>query len=225
MILLSVLSLFLFVKLGLWQLTRAGEKELMQRQFQQLQLQRAISIGDGIKPRQYQGVKAQGKFLNDKQFLLDNQHVNHQFGYHVLTPLLLGSGDVVIVDRGFLKGNIDRTILPPIEHVKAFLKLRGHSYYPSKKTFHLGPIVDNGNKWPKVVESIDLTLFSQLLHKPVLPFIIRLNDEQKYGFVRKWQIIAMSPTRHRAYAFQWFSFAAIVFILFIVLNVERVSEK
>jgi cytochrome oxidase assembly protein ShyY1 len=39
--------------------------------------------------------------------------------------------------------------------------------------------------------------------------------------VRDWALPTLGIERHRAYALQWFSMAAVILILYVVLNVRR----
>jgi surfeit locus 1 family protein len=62
------------------------------------------------------------------------------------------------------------------------------------------------------------------LQKKVYPFIIRLDKQDAYGFVREWAIVSMPPQRHFAYAAQWFAMAGVILILFVALNVKRYEK-
>ena len=94
-------------------------------------------------------------------------------------------------------------------------------YFPSEKNWLLGPVVEKEEKNLVLVELIDTQVLSQLLHKPVYPFIIRLGQREDGGFVRKWPVVAMSPQRHYAYALQWFVMAMVGSILLIALNIKK----
>lgn len=217
---LAVLTMLLFTRLGLWQLQRANEKIQMLSVHQELAKQAPIFWQVTSKlPTQYQQIKVQGYFLS-KVLLYDNQHYQHQFGYHVISPLLVANGQVVLVDRGWIAGDVSRQTLPVTSLPTGLINIVGSVYYPSAKNWVLGQVIEEKRKDLAVVEQIDTQLISQVLHKSVYPFIIRLGKQEAGGYVREWSIVAMPPMRHYAYALQWFAMALVVLILFISLNIK-----
>jgi len=221
---MSILTLFaltLFMRLGFWQLERAHEKKQMIAMQTALASTKPLLWQPGDKfPVQYQQIKVQGHFLA-KILLLDNQHHEHQFGYHVLSPLILSDNQVVLIDRGWVKGDSTRQVLPDIDTPNGFIHLTGSSYYPSDKNWLLGDLLEKKQVDLAVVELVDAKKIEQFLHKAVYPFIIRLDKNEAHGYVREWATVAMNPQRHYAYAFQWFAMALTIFILFIVLNLKK----
>lgn len=219
------LALFLFIYLGVWQLFRADEKK---------QLMRAASIfshQDPVlfnakkeRPEHYQRLRIKGHFL-PFFILLDNQHDEHRFGYHVINPFMLKNQQVVLVDRGWIPGDPSRQSFPPIDLPSSTLTLVGQAYYPSKKTFILGEIMEKKRNDTVLIESIDIALLSEFLHKSVYPFIIRLDGAEPYGFKRNWLIVSMPPYRHYAYALQWFAMAAVSIIIFIGLTLKKSDDS
>ncbi len=219
MSLLAFLAILLLTRLGFWQLQRAAEKKHMLSDHREFAKQAPMLWQAGSKlPAQYQPVTVQGHFL-PKVLLLDNQHYQHQFGYHVISPFLLANRQVILVDRGWLAGDVTRQTLPEMDLPKGFIHLVGSVYYPSEKNWLLGQLIEKERADLVVVELIDTQLIGQFLHKSVYPFIIRLGKQEANGYVREWAIVAMPPQRHYAYALQWFAMALVILILFIALNI------
>lgn len=219
--LLALLSIAFLMRLGFWQLHRAEEK----RQMLALAAKQAIADpkdwhwGDA-DPKQYQRIRVKGHYLPEI-FLLDNQHYQHQFGFHVLSPFLLDDGHYVLIDRGWIAGDQSRRQFPQINTPEGFMLLNGVSYYPSDKTWTLGPIIEKKQAKLTIIEQIDIKLLSQLLQKEITPFIIRLDKAEADGFVRDWAIVSMPPERHLGYAFQWFAMALVLFIIVIILSLKK----
>lgn len=228
MSLLALLSISLFMCLGIWQIMRAHEKEHMLTDQNMLSNYTPILWQPGSSfPLQYQQIAIKGYFL-PQILLLDNQHFRHQFGYNVLSPLVLSDNRVVLVDRGWVEGDITRRTFPQIHDEKlqkSIIKQRGSAYYPSVKNWRLGPIFEKKQANLAIVELIDTKLFSQILHKSVYPFIIRLNKEEPNGFEREWGVVAMSPQRHYGYALQWFVMGLVIIILYVALNCKKKYEN
>lgn len=221
MTLLALLSIVLFLRLGFWQIERGGEKKQMiaaLHAFTQ-QVPTDWSLSNPL-PAQYQPIHVHGYFLPEI-LLLDNQHHQHQFGYDVVSPLVLAGGDVVLVDRGWVAGDVTRRVFPHVTSPSGLIQLSGAAYYPSEKSWLLGQALEKKEAHLAVVELLDTHLISQFLHKSVVPFIIRLSQDASNGYVREWAAVAMPPERHYGYALQWFAIALVILILFIVLNFNK----
>jgi cytochrome oxidase assembly protein ShyY1 len=57
----------------------------------------------------------------------------------------------------------------------------------------------------------------------VAPGMLLLAPEAEHGFVREWTQadVRFPPSRHYAYAAQWFAFGATLLFLFFKLNLKR----
>ncbi len=219
--LFAFLSIMLLLCLGFWQLQRADEKKQMLSAHAHLAEQPSrLWVSNGQAPNQYQPIHVRGQFLSTI-LLLDNQHYRHQFGYHVVSPLQLENGKLILVDRGWLLGDITRQRLPIIKTPVGRVMVRGSAYYPSKNNWNSGPLIEKEQADSVVIETIDTKLISQFLHKPIYPFIIRLGPHEAAGYIRDWSIVAMPPERHYGYAVQWFAMAFVVFIIFITLTFKK----
>ncbi len=223
MIFLSTLVISLFLKLGFWQIQRADEKKKMLQAASYQKMQDPIWLNSEQNlPNQYQKVKVQGRYLTHL-LLLDNQHYEHQFGYDVISPVLLKNDAIVLVDRGWIPADHSKLNLSSIPLHKKIIQ--GIVYFPSNNPWVLGPDHEEKTNNVTVIEKINSQWISQLLQKKVYPFIIRLDREEAYGFVRDWPIVSMPPQRHLAYALQWFTMALVIFILFAALNIKKDNDN
>lgn len=225
MTLLTTIAVALLTFLGHWQLQRAGEKKGMIASVAAAARQQALDwSANQPLPKQYQALSVSGRYL-PRILLLDNQYHAHQIGYDVLTPMLLDTGQVILIDRGWVKADQDRRQLPEISHPVRPLRLSGQAYYPSEKLWVLGELIEKKTPKTTLIEKIDTKIISQLLHKSVYPFIIRLDKSEADGYVRDWAVVSMPPERHKAYALQWFAMAFVLIVLFITLNLKKTDEK
>ena len=222
MLCLALVSICLLISLGIWQLHRAAEKRGLLAMYQ-TQMQRAPVALSGTSAQQYQRVQVQGLAQLPITLLLDNQHHAHQFGYDVLTPLIMVDGNVLLIDQGWVPGDPSRVSLPDMTGLQSDLHYSGQVYYPAKSAFVLGVGLEVKTPNVIVIESLNMTMISQFLHKPVYPFIIRQSAERQTRFVRDWPIVASSPVRHIGYAVQWFLFALGVGVMFIVFHTKRLT--
>lgn len=225
MIVISLFFIALFLRLGFWQLERAEEKEQMLASQADLLKKNPVWLDTQVNPPlQYQPIKAKGYYLPEL-FLLDNQHHNHQFGYDVLSPLVLSNGRVVLVDRGWVSGDQGRQSVPKVSTPVGLTQIQGSIYYPAQNQWVLGPGIEEKESRVRIIERIDTKLVEQILQKTVYPFIIRLDKQDAYGFVREWAIVSMPPQRHLGYALQWFVMALVILIIFVALNLKKKNEE
>jgi surfeit locus 1 family protein len=224
MCVLALVTIALFIALGMWQLHRAEEKRLILARKAVFEHQAPrVWQGAGVPPEAFEYVQVQGEFMPHVLFL-DNQMHAHQVGYHVLSPLDIGTDRVVLIDRGWVPAGVTRSELPDIITPTEQLTLLGRAYYSLGKPWLLGPGIELKQADRAVIESLDLQLMEQFLHKSIYPFIIRLDNKSPAGYVRSWAAVSMPPVRHLGYAFQWFAFALVVLIIFIALNIRKYEK-
>jgi surfeit locus 1 family protein len=225
MLFFATLVFLFFIRLGFWQIQRADEKKGMISAQKMQEKQKPVKWTKNQKlPVQYEQIIVKGTYLS-QVFLLDNQHHQHQFGYDVLSPLELDDGSVIMIDRGWVPGEVTRRVLPNIQVPHGMEQVQGIAYFPSKKQWVLGPVMEEKGKKMIILERVDEQLISQVLQKTVHPFMIRLEKQDANGFVREWKTVAMPPQRHLAYALQWFVMALVVLIIFVALNLKKKNEE
>lgn len=224
-VLLTMVFITLFVRLGFWQIQRADEKTRMVIAEAEQAKHAPVTWTSGKQlPMQYQQVRLTGHYLS-KVFLLDNQHHDHQFGFDVLIPFELSDKKVILVDRGWVAGDSMRQSFPSVEIPQGELQLQGAVYFPSTNNWLLGPDSEEKENKITILERINTKFITQILQKSVYPFIIRLDKDQAYGFIREWAVVSMPPQRHLAYALQWFAMALVILIIFVALNLKKIDEK
>lgn len=218
---LCLMGMLLCGSLGVWQLHRAAEKRSLLALYH-LQIHHpAIELEQNTKVRLYQSVHVQGKSFLPKIFLLDNQHHAHQFGYDVLRPLVLADGKIVLIDHGWVPGDVSRGSLPEMNVLSKELSYTGQAYFPPNHPFMLGKGIEIKTQEIVIIEALDLKMIAHFLHKSLYPFIIRQSIDQSSNFVRDWPIIAGSPTRHIGYAVQWFLFALGIACMYLMTHMKR----
>ncbi len=113
----AVIFFILFIRLGFWQLDRANEKRAIEDQIAiaksgDVEL---VASAEFLKDKEYYHVRIQGSYIDDKQFIYDNQIVDQVSGYYVLTPFILkGASNAVLINRGFIPWNGKRETLADI---------------------------------------------------------------------------------------------------------------
>ena len=226
MTLMTFSGLMLFISLGLWQLDRAGFKDAIKAKFEtRLGAEyREFDETESLSDMEFKKLIMHGRYDLNRTLLIDNQLHRGQAGYHVLTALVLTRGDkMVLVNRGWVALGKTRDQLPLIEGPAAGDSVRGIVSIPNRDGFRMGE-VSLVDKWPQVIPFIDIEAMQARFQNRLLPIIIWLDPAQPGHYQRHWNPVWSDPEKSRAYALQWFSFAAIALVLFIGLNLKKYDE-
>ena len=222
------------VLLGNWQVRRALEKTELQAVLDAAALRPAMrvaaraqvgvahdsaDVGTGVSVGQR--VLLEGVWLASAEIFLDNRTYAGRAGYHVLTPLRLADGSgVVLVNRGWVATGTDRTVLPAVPLASALVALEARVQIPETDAFTLAKSgqAEQGRVW----QVLDLTHLAARadVGLPVCsaaigasaclaPWLALQTSDATDGLVRDWPLPAAGIDRHRGYAFQWYSLAAL----------------
>jgi len=223
----ALLLAAVFVRLGLWQLDRAGQKRDIQ---QQIATAGTLSLaGVSATSAAYSKVAGRGEYL-PLPLLLDNQVQSGRQGVHVLSPLRLDAQRLLLVNRGWLPMAADRSELPPVPTPDGEVAISGRLAPLPGVGMRLGtqPALA-AQQWPQLITYVDAQLLQQgfrtLLQQPdlqLMPQILKLDADAAHGFAgRDWALINFGPNKHTAYALQWFTLAATVLATFLILSLRR----
>lgn len=223
----------ILMSLGFWQLDRAELKQ------QQLDIYTARSKQAPVILRSndkigtmkidnylYSTLAASGQYDSKRNFLFDNRVYKGQVGFYVITPFVIepvsvnpGSSKqvnlVVLVNRGWIKGNRLRSELPKFDTIKTKISIKGLGYVPSENFFAVDNVKIDPQSYPAVIQSVDFEAIQEALGMNVYPFILRLDPKSESGFVREWPVVTSSPEKSQSYAAQWFTMALVVLIIFL----------
>ena len=236
----ALIFLPITVTLGFWQLQRAEQKQdiLLAQQQRVDAAEVAIDAVLTEPDNQFRNVVATGGVDKHRIFLLDNRVRHGRPGYEVLVPMELktsGSTQWLLVNRGWLAGGLDRSVLPKIPSLKAGAT-HGYLYRSPGKSIVLKDEAWAKDQWPLVIQAIDIEKISYHLGFDVYPYILRVGDKhdshsQIDGFNSDktavletgWPIINVQPEKHIGYAVQWFLMALALLVLTIFAN-SNLSE-
>ena len=217
------LGLPILLGLGAWQVSRGQDKA---------RLLQAAGAGQELAPIEfaqaaaqasadYRRVVVKGRFVTDRQGLLDNQVRDGQVGYDVLTPLQVqGVPGVLLVDRGWLPRGGRRSDITPWQTPAGEVTLIGYLREPIDVPLVTGTVSESfGALW--VVAQISPAHLQQHLGVQIQPRLLRLAPESAHGFRRDWPLTSMPPARHYAYAAQWFGLAVALLCMYLVAGWRR----
>ena len=205
-----------FISLGNWQARRAQEKRALAAKVDAalsgppLKLPaRLVATADFALRR----VVARGEFVPAHTVFLDNKIHQGRVGYEVVTPLRLAGGAVhVLIDRGWVPADPRREVLPQVPTPAGELRIEGialarlpHALEPA----HRAP---RGRVW----QNLSLDEFSRVSGLALQPLVIEQRSPAADGLVRDWTPPDSGAARNESYALQWYLFAALAVVLFLV---------
>lgn len=202
--------------LGYWQLSRAQAKQLLldgiDNALAQPPAPLAVVLADPAGAR-FRKVEMDGRFLIERQILLDNQLRQGQPGVRVYVPFQeVQSGTLVLVDRGW-QARADRSAPLPVAELD-----------PGRQTLQgilvdlpgagLALARDSSSDWPWLTPRMDPALLQQRLGPALLDYVL---EEPVQGMAESVRAGMLPPERHRGYAVQWFGLAIAVLCIYLVL--------
>ncbi len=209
--------------LGVWQLDRAEEKEVLLAQWETRsnQLDWPAHLEQGLEPGQ--PVTLRGRYRSIT-WLLDNRTRDGAPGYEVLTLFQPEAGTPLVINRGWVQAPRRREQLPDVQTPSGAVTLSGRlSDYPQPPVLMETP--QSQGQWPRRVQALarsDVEAAGQA----AAPLIMRLDDSDQPGAYRAdWAPDLMGPQTHYGYAVQWFSLALALVILTLVASYRKTGNN
>ena len=220
----GTLFVLLFATLGVWQIDRGLQKRAMQADFE-TQTSFA-SWFDGMEVRSFQKLRATGTFDTGRQFLLENIIVNSRYGYYVITPLVVAEDEpVLLVNRGWIERAAPEFDDSAIEFTAPRVTVRGRAGSLPRAGYRMGEAILPGAKWPMPAVYPTLDELAEALGRPVQPFVLLMDPQDDYGYLRDWAPEEVGPGRHFGYALQWFAMGVVLAGLLVWNYRKRGFEK
>lgn len=210
----------LFIVLGFWQIQRAEEKNLMQEKLQERMraepFEYTAALGENWQLWQYRRVILRGRFIAEKQVLIDNRVHNGKAGYHVITPFIdADTGRFILLNRGWITTGVNRNVLPDIVTPKDEVLVAGRISVVRSRPPMLARDARPDEYNEKVWSYLDVDYFKQKTGLRVEPYIVLVDSDLNDQLARDWPVINTKTGMHIGYAIQWFVFAIFVVVLFV----------
>lgn len=192
----------LFFSLGLWQIERGQAKTTLLQEFDENSLKAPKSISKDSK--KWDRVYIQGKWNGSEQILIDNVINRGIAGYKVITPFQLDeTGELILVDRGWIKRNINIENLPDVSLIDIRERVSGILESPELGLMLSDEVVSE--KWPKISQTKNFEVISKEYNVPMFPLILLADPTSRYSLEYiKINPTNMTPVKHYGYSAQWF---------------------
>jgi surfeit locus 1 family protein len=216
----------LTARLGVWQLDRAAQKsrasDLMAGRAALPTLASAALArdADGLPAQQFRRIELQGRWLAARTLFLDNRARDGVAGFVVVTPLEIGPGDAVLVQRGWIaRDAVDRNRIPQLPTGDGPVRVVGQVAPPPSRLFELGDAASGA-----IRQNVDPQAYGREIGIRLRPLSVQQLSPEAGGddrLVHDWPAAASDPGRNQAYAFQWFSFSALIAGLYVWFQIIR----
>ena len=212
-LLASVLVFAVAVRLGVWQLQRAAQKEALQTAIDargplpplpQAELARTPADAAG---QHYRRTVLRGHWLDAATVYLDNRQIAGRPGFFVVTPLVWNGG-AVAVQRGWVARDNDvRARLPALDTPAVEVEVQGRIAPPPARLYEFSAAASG-----PIRQNLDLAGYARETGVALLPLSVLQDDvpgAAPDGLLRRWPRPAVDVQKHYGYAFQWFALAAL----------------
>ena len=213
------------LRLGLWQLSRAAQKEALQQaivdraRLPALDTVMLAGIGPDDARWMYRRVSLRGRWLDRYTVYLDNRQMDGKQGFFVLTPLQLADSEhtVLMVQRGWVQRNFeDRTALPATAHPAGEVVVEGRIAPAPAKLYDFG-----GEGQGNIRQNLDLAGFARETGLRLVPFSVLQSGPAADGLERDWPPVDLGVNTNHGYAFQWFTLSGLIVFLFVWFQIVR----
>jgi surfeit locus 1 family protein len=212
---------------GVWQLGRAEEKKQLFQFFDDNRETTALTslvTATQVAEQRYRFVRLTGRYDPEHQILLDNMMYQGKAGYQVLTPFRINK-NAVLVNRGWVPGSPDRTVLPTITVDSEQRQILARIDLLPRPGWKLrASAVDTATPWPRRLLFPTAEELTSQIGYHVQNYQLLLDPEGTDGYQRDWRPGVMGPERHVGYAVQWFAIAVALIVIYIAVNLKRYEE-
>jgi cytochrome oxidase assembly protein ShyY1 len=223
LLVLSILLAALFVRLGFWQLHRLHERRdfkasVLRAERAPVQpLERLVGLRSDPDRVAYRRVVVSGRYRTADEVIVFGRAFHGEPGNHVLTPLLTQNGQAVLVDRGWVPVEMDHPPVPKAAPPPGRVRVTGLLLPPEDSSPGSGRV--------RVVTKIDPEAIADGLPYPLYPVYLQLQSQHPLQAgslpVRLPPPDLNGGPPNLSYAIQWFSFAAIALVGYVILALRR----
>nr|WP_246590260.1 SURF1 family protein [Marinobacterium ramblicola] len=207
--------LSLLCTLGFWQLDRAEQKRqwMAEQQGAALSNPTQAQLEYALTQRQWVPVTLAVEWIGKEPLFLDNRTHEGRVGYEVLLPARLISGQVLLVNLGWVEAPERRELKPRIERpstvlLEGVIGLPVETYTLSEQLFA---------DWR--LQRLDTEMAGEYWQLPLESWVLWLQRPPQSDMVPRLPGSAtLPPERHLGYAVQWFALALTLVLIVGVLE-------
>lgn len=210
----------LCVRLGIWQLDRLDQRRAANAHYRAVQslapLILPLDSGQDLGAMEFRSVQASGRYDFSQQVALRNQSYRDQYGYHLLTPLVLDDETAILVDRGWIPAESEPAAWSAFDEpaqvtVEGIVRL---SRARADLTGQSDPALAPGQSRLDLWTFPDLPRIQQQVSYRLLPAYVQLNPDgtDERPPIPYQPEVDLTEGPHESYAIQWFTFAVVLLL-------------
>ena len=204
------------VSLGMWQWGRARDKIALESAIESRREMPALGQDVLLLPPSpdlmHRRVALRGQWLPEATIYLDNRQMGGRPGFYVVTPLRLsGREAVVLVQRGWIPRDLmDRQRLAPVDTPAGEVELVGRIAPPPAKLYDFDPSARG-----PIRQNLDWSAYRAETRLPLVAGSVVQIGPASEGLLRDWPMPAGGADKNYGYAFQWWSLATVIFLVYV----------
>lgn len=210
----------LCVRLGIWQLDRLEQRRAFNAHIEAMwATEPMILTGQTISDlttMEYRAVQVSGMYDFENQIVLRNRYYRNQYGYNLLTPLLLDDGTAVLVERGWIPADGNDSPAGWRKYdLTGRVTVQGQIRLGQAEP-DLGGVPDPtlapGQTRLEFWNIVNLERIQKQVSYPLLPIFVQpdVDLEDTQPPIPFQPEIELTEGPHFGYALQWFTFATIL---------------
>ena len=234
---LVIAAVLVMIRLGFWQLDRLDQRRAFNERVEAQLAEELLELSPqnldlDLYNMEYRAAEVSGEFDHEHQVVLRNQDWRGNLGVHILTPLMIeGEKRAILVDRGwvpyedFVEGNLAQYDHPgSVQFMGTIRRSQSKPLIGGRADILPAPGEPALAAW----NWINISNISRQIPYELLPvYLVRTPDPTENQLpYRIQQELELTEGSHLGYAFQWFTFAAILAIgypIFVRKEEERRS--
>ena len=219
--LLVIAAVLVMVRLGFWQLDRLDQRKAFNARVEAQLAESPLELTNQnldleLFNMEYRSAVVSGEYDHERQVVLRNQDWQGRLGVHLLTPLVISGGEkAILVDRGwvpyedFTGDNLSQYDDPGLVEVEGVIRRsQSKPLIGGRADQAPGPGEDPLKAWYWI--NID-DISGQFPYELLPVYQVSSPDLIEEQLPYRWQEeLDLSEGSHLGYAFQWFTFAAIL---------------
>jgi cytochrome oxidase assembly protein ShyY1 len=236
---LVVLLVAVMIVAMFWQIGRLHDKRAYKSLVERRERQPAAQIADVlpadaptrgavVEGALYRHVLAEGTYADEQTVIVENRTFDGASGGWVLTPLVLGDGDAVVVNRGFVGYDRNGEIVAP-PAPSGTVRVEG-LLFPSQHRGSFGAVDPTKGTLPRLAR-VDLDRYQAQVAEDLFPAYVQLatsRPAEAPARAGQPQLVALgapelSEGPHLGYAAQWAIFSTIAAGGYVIL-LRRVAR-
>jgi surfeit locus 1 family protein len=223
---MTVPMVLVMIGLSIWQVERLHWKEGLIAERHGRISAAPIDLpaaGGDLDKIEYRRVAITGHYLHDHELYLAARSMNDNVGYHIITPFVLGSGETVLVDRGWVPTAKKLPESRPEAQQTGDLTVDGVIRLSQRQAWMQPDNEPDKNVW----FFIDLPAMAQMTGLPLRTDIYVEAGPAPVpgGYPLGGQTHINLPNDHLQYAITWGLLAVALIVIYVVYHLQQERQR